>query len=271
MRHMWKSLCVWAMTLFPLATNSALAATGLDINDAAVLFPNDSAHKPFPFHNLASSNLINPKTLASVLARATELGISAAPTSSIKNGSDWSVRGFRVDPCAPEEHGASIEPCLYELRLIAQPNAFFSPADNAMHLIYKIKAGKPVADDPLLLDLVQLKRQSEALMKLSSTGKALNTHPVLLAAMKANRSDVAQLFSNFLTKYAHKKDLSIITMMGLRNGSPTDWIFLAAKSPRVFGNPLQFQITTLAPRFLLSSLVSPKAPRVSKARSKIPA
>ncbi len=223
MRNVWKGLLT--TLALHLVASPSFGATGLDINDVAVLFPNDSAHKPVPNINLANSSLVNPKTLASVLARATELGISPAPTSSIKNGSDWSIRGFRVDPCAPEVHGASIEPCLFELRLIAQPNAFFSPADNAMHLIYKIKAGKPSADEPLLLDLLQLKRESEDLMKETTTGQALNTHPLLLSAMKAKRSDVPALFSNFLLKYAHKRDLSKITMMGLRNGSPTDWIF----------------------------------------------
>lgn len=215
------------LILAALATwgNLAFAAPGFDINDASVLFPNDGGHKPVPYIDLSTKTLIDSTVVTQVLHQARTFEIFAPQTAKVDAPSDWSVRGFRVDPCAPEEHGKSLESCLFELRLIAQPTARFSPADSALHLIYKIGEGKPSADSVLLKDLLALKTAAESLSGLSTTGEALGIHPVLLAAAKTKREDIPLLFKNFLLKHAHKSHLSKITMMGLRKGAPTDWIF----------------------------------------------
>lgn len=210
---------------FALQTTLANAKPGLDINDATVLFPNDTAHKPVPYLDLSNSILIDPNVVRQVIAQAILFELSAPQTAKIDTPQDWSVRGFRVDPCAPEEHGKGSEPCIFELRLIAQPLGRFSPADSAMHVIYRIASGRPAADNKLLQDLFQLKTDAENLSQSTSTGKALGIHPILDAALKANNSAIPQLFKDFLLKYAHKSRLSKLTMMGLRKGSPTDWVF----------------------------------------------
>lgn len=203
----------------------ARAASGLDINDVAVLFPNNGQHKPVPYLSLDNAELVSSSVMRTVLAEAIAIGIGPPQTSPIDQPADWSVRAFRVDPCAPEEHGKSIEPCLYELRLIAQPTARFSPADSSLHLIYKIASGKPQADDPMLKALLKLKTEAERLSGLSSSGQPLGVHPILGPAVKGKRSDIPALFAEFLQTHARHSKLSHLTMMGLRGGSPTDWIF----------------------------------------------
>lgn len=215
-----------ALTSLILCFSSfARAESGLDVNDVAVLFPNDGSHKPVPFLSLSDEGLVKADILRRVIGEAVAIGISAPPTSSIDKASDWSVRSFRVDPCAPEEHGKSIEPCLYELRLIAQPTARFSPADSSLHLIYRIASGKPTAGDPMLQALVKLKRDVEALSGQTTNGQPLGVHPILGPAAKAKRTDIPALFMDFLHTYARHSKLSKLTMMGVRGPSPTDWIF----------------------------------------------
>lgn len=210
-----------------LYTQSLLAANnaGLDINDASVLFPNNGKHLPVPLLTLDQTSIIDPNIFKAVQTKAKEIGISAPSTAAFDRPTDWSVRAFRVDPCAPEEHGKSLEPCLYELRLIAQPTARFSAADSGLHLIYKIAAGKPNADDKLLEDLLALKRESETLSSQSTNGEALGVHPILQKAVKDKRQDIPALFATFVKTHAKAAKLSKVTMMGLRSGSPTDWIF----------------------------------------------
>jgi len=236
-----------ARTLVSLITLTVLSGElsaadgpiGLDINDASILFPIDGSKKPVPFLGLDDPSLLSNDIFRAVLARATELGIKAPQTSSILNPADWNIVGFRYDPCAPEDHGispsngrtdarkprAAAAGCLTELRLIAQPRARFSPADSSLHLIYKLKAGQPLASDPILLDLVQLKRDTEALAGLSTAGSPLGVHPALALAVKDKRSDIPALYSAFLKKHATVDRLSKVTMMGLAQGVPTDWIF----------------------------------------------
>ncbi|RZA24734.1 MAG: hypothetical protein EOP10_09005 [Proteobacteria bacterium] len=208
-----------------LASSTLWAATGFDINDVAVLFPNDGLHKPIPYISLDEAALIDPKILTAVLDRAAAIGIKAPQTTAMAKPADFSIRAFRIDPCAPEEHGLSSEPCLFELRLIAQPTARFSPADTTLHLIYKLGSGKPTAQNPVLIDLQKLKIESETVSRLSTNGFPLGVHPVLAASAKTKRTNIPLLFANFVRKYARVEALSKVTMMGLRNGSPTNWIF----------------------------------------------
>ncbi|RYZ72470.1 MAG: hypothetical protein EOP09_03160 [Proteobacteria bacterium] len=208
-----------------LMSSKLFAASGFDVNDVAVLFPNDGLHKPIPYISLDEPTLIDPKVLTAILERAASIGIKAPQTTAMAKPADFSVRAYRIDPCAPEEHGQSNEPCLFELRLIAQPTARFSPADTTLHLIYKLGTGKPTAQNQVLIDLQRLKSESENLSGLTTNGTPLGIHPLLSASAKSKRTNTPLLFANFVRKYARTEALCQVTMMGLRNGNPTNWIF----------------------------------------------
>ena len=215
--------------LLTFANPQLKAESGLDVNDVAVLFPIDGLHKAVPYIPLDDSTLLPSKVFADLILRAQDLSIAAPQTSSIIKASDWNVVAFRFDPCAPQDHGNSIEPCISELRLVAQTRARFSPADSSLHLIYQLKEGKPSATDDVLKDLRALKSQSETLLNTSSSGLPLGVHPLLAAAFKAKRDDVPALYTAFIRKYAKAENLKKLTMMGLRKGTPTDWIFFGGE------------------------------------------
>ncbi|MBC7661535.1 MAG: hypothetical protein H7249_17700 [Chitinophagaceae bacterium] len=202
---------------------------GLDVNDVAVLFPLDSNNRPVPFIRLdkagSQGNLLSKGILADLTTQATEQWISAPMNTGIFARENWAVVGFRYDPCAPSDDIASTT-CIQELRLVAQPQSQNGPADSAIHLVYKLGEGLPSPSDPVLADLLNLKRQAESLTNLSTSGQPLGVHPVLLAAVNQNRPDISVLFQTFILTHATNQKLHKLTMMGLRDGSPNDWIFL---------------------------------------------
>lgn len=204
---------------------------GFDINDVAVLFPLDANDRPWPFLTLdesrerasEESELLGDSIFSDLLGKATELWISAPLQSSILKATDWAVVGFRYDPCAPSNAGNSI--CLQELRLIAQAMGKGGPSDSAMHIIYELGHGPLRADDTVVQDLARLKKEAESLLGESSSGHPLGPHPLLRKAVQANRPAVGELYKNFILRQARSSRLTKLTMMGLRDGSPTDWIF----------------------------------------------
>lgn len=227
-RRFWNLLCC----CLSLALSSTLMGQnsfknrGLDVNDVAVLFPLDGQDKPWPFvsleENSTDSDLMNPSVFNDLLSKATENWISAPSQSSIMQMKDWVVVGFRYDPCAPDNDKNT---CIQELRLVAQTLSRFGPADTAMHLIYELGRGPLRPDDPVVNDLARLKQDAEALVKASSSGQPLGPHPLLLRASQKGLTAVAELYKSFLLRYARQERLSKLTMMGLRDGTATDWIF----------------------------------------------
>jgi hypothetical protein len=218
-------ILVLALTGFLSSGKASALEAGLDVNDASVLFPIDGLRKPVPYLGLEEESLLPLKIFNELISRATAMGIAAPQTSAIALPTDWNIMGFRYDPCAPEDHGLSNEPCVSELRLVAQPRSRFTPADSAIHLLYKINPGQPNADDPLLADLLSLKQKSQALSGLSTDGRPLGVHPLLAEALKSKNDAIPKLFGDFVRKYARSEQLIKVTMMGLRKGTPTDWIF----------------------------------------------
>ncbi|RYZ91282.1 MAG: hypothetical protein EOP04_01070, partial [Proteobacteria bacterium] len=229
---------------------------GVDVNDVAVLFPLDSNQRLFPDVTLAGgaefTALLSATQLSELLVSADRLGVkSPAGTSTFNQLKDWSVVAFRYDPCAPADHSLpETQDCLQELRLVAQPYSSVGLSDSAMHLIYQMAAGKPSIDDPVMADLVDLKLKAEEITAMTSSGKALGVHPLLSAALAQDRPEVGKLFAAFLSKYAKPERLTKLTMMGLKEGSQTHWIFFggdiidghwkSSDIPNLSNNPEQF-------------------------------
>lgn len=209
--------------------HAARKEMGFDINDVAVLFPLDSDDQPVPEIKLNGKNqrgqLVPSTVFSDLLRTATDAWISAPSNAAIMALDDWSIVGFRYDPCAPP-NDIRDRSCIRELRLVAQPIGSFGPADSALHLVYKVGEGLPVADDELLVALLRLKKQSEKLLSMSTAGLPLGTHPLLATAVAQENKSVPQLFKAFIETYAKGAQLHKLTMMGLRDGSPIDWKFL---------------------------------------------
>ncbi len=75
-----------------LMSSKLFAATGFDVNDVAVLFPNDGLHKPIPYISLDEPALIDLKVLTAILERAASIGIKAPQTTAMAKPADFSVR-----------------------------------------------------------------------------------------------------------------------------------------------------------------------------------
>lgn len=202
---------------------SASRARGFDVNDVTVLLPLDEKDQPFPSIELDSA-LVSDGVFSSLMIEATEQWISAPAGSSILKREGWRLVGFRYDPCAPTDtQGEDI--CVQELRLVAQSMGSFGPSDSSLHLIYRIDLGLPHAEDALLAELFALKDRGSEF----TAGEPLSVHPLLQKAMTEGDDATASAFASFVRRHAKASRLQKLTMMGLRDGSPIDWIFLGGK------------------------------------------
>lgn len=226
-----KSIAISLMLFKSVAAFAAEATSGLDINDVSVLFPLDASKKAFPNMTLEgktpAENLVLTEQFNQALAAAEGLGIKAPNgTASITKLSDWTIFGFRYDPCAPKDHaGPEVLDCMPEIRLIAQPNDQFGPSDTALHLIYSLGDSTPVPGDAALAEIFAAKSKAEALTKLTSSGLPLSVHPLLANAASTNNTEVGEIYANVIRRLAKPENLKKITMMGLAAGSQTHWIF----------------------------------------------
>ncbi|RYZ52998.1 MAG: hypothetical protein EOP07_18640 [Proteobacteria bacterium] len=171
------------------------------------------------------TNLVPTGIFSDLTTVATQEWISAPAGAGIMKIEAWYLVGFRYDPCAPS-NDLKDRSCIRELRLIAQPKTQFGPADSALHLVYKLGEGMPGYSDGVLKDLVNLKRQGEAQLGITTGGLPLNVHPLLSKAVSVKNTNVPELFKAFVLKYANANKLHKLTMMGLRDGSPLDWLFI---------------------------------------------
>jgi hypothetical protein len=246
---MLRRLVVLSLLMLIKSTFAIAAAKtdGLDVNDVSVLFPLDGQDQPVPYINLREGGVIAdlvPSGIFSDLTTiATQEWMGAPAGAGIMKIEAWYLVGFRYDLCAPSDD-VSDKTCMRELRLIAQPKSQFGPADSALHLVYGLGEGMPEISDAVLKDLVNLKRQSEAQLNSTTAGMPLNVHPLLNKAISAQNSSVPALFKAFVLKHANPNKLKKLTMMGLRDGSPLDWLFIGGNIEK--GRWIQTPVANLA-------------------------
>ncbi len=230
-------LMIWSNSV----ANAQTLDRGLDVNDVTVLFPLGPGYSPTPEISFeGSSPIISPELFQSVLNTASTQFKIGAP-QGVRNFSapaTWRVVGFRYDPCAPDDgHGSTgTDRCMQELRLIAQPMKLFQgPGDTAMHLLYTLGSGKPSARDPAVTELLSIKNKMSEVLRgeVSTAGQALSINPFLAAGVSINASEpmnqkarlAIELYRNYVRKFANPARLTQVTMMGVRAGNDTDWIF----------------------------------------------
>jgi hypothetical protein len=203
------------------------AADGFEPNDISVLFPLDVDGKAYPQLALSDRGAGKAQALVSddlwrdVTRFATGRTLIRLP-NGLASRANWKVIAFRYDPCFPglgalrgEFRKFKIDDCIQQIRLIAQPYADGSaakgPEDYAAHVLFALGHGAPSRRDPVIQDLLELKRRAEAIV--SSNRVLMGVHPALSSS--APGSELSRAFRDFLLKHLSSDRISGLTFMGV--------------------------------------------------------
>ncbi|MES2659484.1 MAG: hypothetical protein V4689_12770 [Verrucomicrobiota bacterium] len=226
-----------------------------DVNDVSWLFPSPSSGEELgtlisvDSLKKADGELLWPIPAFERALAIAESDDAAVPGFRIKlpDGADkmanWKIAGVRFDPSAP---GASREiidkfgsdP---QIRLILQPVTGTPPRprDVTIHLIYSYSDPEEgqVPDDtfrkaiPRKADFLEVVKDLVAVKQLSvelgatTSGQEMGVHPGL--AKSASSQKVRKLMEESLVRNLSKGRLRAMAIMGLPEGRPEPWIFVA--------------------------------------------